>query len=96
MRFPFLRPARRTVPPETTKPAGPPAPARNVVAEARGARPAAPASRVLDFVKGWTIPIVLFLVVRTFLLEAFRIPSPSMVPEMLVGDWLFVNKLAYG
>jgi signal peptidase I len=33
---------------------------------------------------------------RTFLIEAYRIPSGSMIPSMLIGDWLFVNKLRYG
>ena len=46
--------------------------------------------------KGWIVPIVIFLVVRTFLFQAYRIPSPSMQPEMMVGDWLFVNNLVYG
>src|SRR5215472_13029539 len=40
--------------------------------------------------------ILIFLFVRIFLVEAYRIPSPSMVPTLLVGDWLFVNKLVYG
>lgn len=40
--------------------------------------------------------IIIFLVIRTFLVEAYRIPSGSMIPSLLVGDWLFVNKLVYG
>ena len=91
---------RPIVSPEPTSPAPAAPPARNVVAEARGGTPPSGARgagrKVVDFLKGWTVPVLLFLFVRTFLLEAFRIPSPSMVPEMLVGDWLFVNKLVYG
>ena len=48
----------------------------------------------------WTKAIVVALLVwslfRTFLIEAFRIPSGRMERTMLVGDWLFVNKLLYG
>ncbi len=40
--------------------------------------------------------VLIFLFVRAFLVEAYRIPSSSMVPTLLVGDWLFVNKLVYG
>lgn len=40
--------------------------------------------------------LAIFLLIRTFVLEAYRIPSGSMIPTLLVGDWLFVNKLVYG
>jgi signal peptidase I len=40
--------------------------------------------------------LAIFLFLRTFLIEAYRIPSGSMIPSLLVGDWLFVNKLIYG
>ncbi|MGV3709209.1 MAG: signal peptidase I [Gemmatimonas sp.] len=40
--------------------------------------------------------LAIFLILRTFLVQAYRIPSGSMIPTLLVGDWLFVNQLAYG
>jgi signal peptidase I len=40
--------------------------------------------------------LIVFLLLRAFFVEAYRIPSGSMIPTLLVGDWLFVNKLIYG
>ncbi len=42
------------------------------------------------------VAVVLALLVRAFVLEAFRIPSSSMAPTLLAGDHVFVSKLAYG
>ncbi|MBA3406007.1 MAG: signal peptidase I, partial [Gemmatimonadaceae bacterium] len=40
--------------------------------------------------------LLFFIFLRTFIVEAYRIPSGSMIPSLLIGDWLFVNKLVYG
>lgn len=49
-----------------------------------------------DWVKSLAFAVALWVVLRTFLLAAFRIPSGSMEQTLLVGDFLFVNKLIYG
>ena len=42
------------------------------------------------------VAVAIALGVRTFVVEPFRIPSESMLPNLLIGDHLFVNKFVYG
>src|SRR5258706_3684297 len=42
----------------------------------------------------WALALTLFL--RAFVIQAFRIPSESMLETLQVGDFLFVNKFEYG
>lgn len=66
---------------------------------AAAAAPARARSRTEQRVRAtlsFLFPLFLILLVRIFLVEPMRIPSGSMVPSILIGDWLFVNKVAYG
>jgi signal peptidase I len=49
-----------------------------------------------EWTRSIAVTLALIVVVRTFLVDIFRIPSSSMEGTLLVGDILFVNKLAYG
>src|SRR3546814_13076810 len=42
------------------------------------------------------VAVLIAVVVRTFAYEPFNIPSGSMIPTLLVGDYLFVSKFSYG
>lgn len=70
---------------------------KNVVAAVRaGDAPRFDARKFWEGFKSIAATVAIFLLLRTFLIEAYRIPSGSMIPSMLIGDWLFVNKLRYG
>jgi len=65
----------------------------------RRSTPAPPqslANRTRAFIVGLLPVLAIVLGTRQLLAEAFRIPSGSMEPTLLVGDWLFVNKLRFG
>ncbi|HJU19933.1 MAG TPA: signal peptidase I [Stellaceae bacterium] len=51
---------------------------------------------VLDTIKTVVYAVLIALGVRTFAYEPFNIPSGSMIPTLLVGDYLFVSKFSYG
>ena len=61
-------------------------------------KPARPSlqERLRVGIRGFVLPVALLLAVRIALAEPYHIPSGSMEPTLLVGDWLFVNKLRFG
>lgn len=53
-------------------------------------------SGLAETVKTIVYAIIIALIIRTFFYEPFSIPSGSMIPTLLVGDYLFVSKFSYG
>ena len=53
-------------------------------------------SEIREWVESILIAFILAMFIRTFFIQAFKIPSGSMTPTLLVGDRLMVNKLRYG
>jgi len=62
--------------------------------------PSAPAgkrkSTLREYAEALIVALLLALVVRTFVVQAFKIPSGSMLPTLQIGDHILVNKFVYG
>jgi signal peptidase I len=51
---------------------------------------------LVEYARSFFPVILIVLLIRSFLFEPFRIPSDSMMPTLLRGDFIFVNKFSYG
>ncbi len=53
-------------------------------------------SKVQEYAEAIVLAILIAFFIRTFVIQAFKIPSGSMKPTLLIGDHLLVNKFIYG
>ena len=51
---------------------------------------------VVDYARAFFPVLAIVLVVRSFIAEPYKIPSSSMMPNLLIGDFILVNKFSYG
>jgi signal peptidase I len=53
-------------------------------------------SEVREYLESILVAVAVAMALRAFVIEAFKIPSGSMIPTLMVGDHIFVNKFVYG
>jgi signal peptidase I len=69
---------------------------RSAAATGQAAPPPKVKSTFREYVEALAVALALALFIRTFFVQAFKIPSGSMLPTLQIGDHLLVNKLLYG
>ena len=52
-------------------------------------------NKLVENLKSFAVALILALIIRTFLVQSFHIPSGSMIPSLLVGDFILVDKVTY-
>jgi signal peptidase I len=71
-------------------------PARDAAPPAEKAKKKSTGNEAVEWIKSIAIAVLLFLVIRTFLVQAYSIPSNSMEETLLVGDYLMANSTVFG
>ena len=72
---------------------------RRALARAEGGAQAGyepPVPRIVEYARSFFPVFLIVFVLRSFVVEPFRIPSNSMMPTLLTGDFILVNKFSYG
>jgi signal peptidase I len=75
------QPARKFAKPQPSVPSAPPESQKSALRE---------------YAEAFGVALVLAIMLRTFFIQAYKIPSGSMEPTLLIGDHIIVNKLDYG
>lgn len=76
--------------------ARPPQPPRSSTTPPQPPPPKTAREEAIAWLKAIGVALLIWIVLRSYLVEAFRIPSASMENTLLVGDFLFVNKASFG
>jgi signal peptidase I len=72
------------------------APKRPASRDDKAGAPGKQKNEMVEWVKSIAVAVLLFLLIRTFLVQAYTIPSESMEETLLVGDYLMANNAVFG
>ena len=53
-------------------------------------------SKIVEYVEAIVTALILALIIRAYVVQAYKIPSGSMLPTLLIGDHILVNKFIFG